>query len=297
MALDQERWRPALRRGRRTPVPPATTQYAADTLHVGVLLGQEEARTFLQLDLSKLPAGTKPAGGQLRLPVASGGRDGTRAPETAAIRACLVTKPVEDVDGEVGTGPEPDCEAVSTEAGFVAATDEAPAVFTVDLAALARAWDTSSAPGTLALLPAEDVAPTDNWHVAFSDRTREGEGVAKIMAVVSFVSTAVDVQQDPAPPVTAPAESLQAPTSTPPESFAAPSVPTFDGPIAVAPPAQPAPAPAPETGPQQVVPAATFIDSSFRYPAVFLLPLLFAIGAAWLGRALTRDLAGEESLA
>jgi hypothetical protein len=54
--------------------------------------------------------------------------------------------------------------------------------------------------------------------------------------------------------------------------------------------AQAAPAPVSEPPVQQVVPAASFVQSGFRYPAVFLLPLLLAAGAAWLGRALTRDL-------
>ena len=282
------------------PTPPS--QYAHDTLHVGVLLGQEEARTFLQLDLSALPPGTKPVGGQLRLPVATGSRDGTRSPQSAELRACLVSAAVEDADGKVGTGPEPKCDEVTTGAIFVPATAQTPAAFTVDLAQLAAAWETSSAPGALALLPAEGVASTDNWHVAFSDRTREGDGVTRINAAVSFVSSAVAVEQDPPPAVTAPVTSFRVPEFTAPDSFTGPSVQSFDVPIAAAAPAPVAQAPAPQTAPvaaapQQVVRTASVIDTGFRYPAVFLLPLLFLAGAAWLGRALTRDLALQESLA
>lgn len=273
--------------------------YAADTLHVGVVAGQEESRTFLQLDLSALPAGTKPAGGQLRLPVASGSRDGTRAPETAKLRACAVTEPVEDVDGEVGTGPKMDCDAGSVEAVFVPAADEAPAAFTVDLADLASTWITSAAPGALALLPAEEVAPAESWHVAFSDRTREGEDVAKITAAVSYVATAVDVSEAPPAAVSAPVDSgFSAPSSFDSgEVFAAPPS-TFDAPntlpqIETA-PQRAMPAPAPQAALQQVLPVASFVDAGFRYPAVFLLPLLFAVAVGWLARALTRDLAADD---
>lgn len=280
------------------PTPPS--QYSPDTLHVGVLAGQEEARTFLQLDLTALPAGTKPAGGQLRLPVATGSQDGTRAPETARLRACLVTEPVEEADGEVGAGPAADCDAASAEAVFVPAAEQTPAAFTVDLAALAESWTTSSAPGALALLPAEGAAPTESWHVTFSDQDREGDGVALITAAVSFVGVAVDVQDAPPPPVSAPVDGgfVAPPSFDAGTSFAAPA-PVFEAPtelgrIASAP--QPAAAgPAPQAAPvQEVVPVASFVDAGFRYPGVFLLPLLFAVAAGWLGRALTRDLAADD---
>jgi hypothetical protein len=71
-------------------------------------------------------------------------------------------------------------------------------------------------------------------------------------------------------------------------SFAAPPL---------SPPAPLLPEPAVASGPapvaapsQQVVPVASVVQGGFRYPGVFLLPLLLAVGAGWLGRALTRDL-------
>lgn len=264
--------------------------YSADTLHVGVNLGQEEARTTLQLDLSSLPAGTKPAGGQLRLPVAAGAQDGTRNPDTAKLQACVVTEPVKDVDGSFAAAPGADCDAGAAEAVFVPAAGETPAAFTVDLTALAAAWESSSAPGALALVPGKETAPTDTWHVAFSDRTREGEGVARITAAISYVSASVDTAEDPAPFVEAPIDTgFSAPADAVGTSFSAPAV---EAPISMREAPAPAAAPAPQTAPpaQQVVPVAAFVDTSFRYPAVFLLPLLFAVGVVWLGRALTRDL-------
>lgn len=271
-----------------TGCPPGASPYAAETLHVGVQLGAEEDRTVLQLDLTGLPAGTKPAGGQLRLPIATGPQDGSRTPEAARIRACPVYDAVEDVDGSYDAAPEPDCTSASVEAVYVEATEQAPAAFTVDLGALTSIWQESVAPGAFALLPAEDIAPTDSWHVAMSRRDREGEGVASITAAVSYTSAAVDTEEEPPPPVQAPLDSGFVP---PPamtfdsEPIAAPA-PSIDVPVTT--PAEPV-APEPQAAPAQVVPVA-FVDGSFRYPAVFLLPLLFALAVGWLGRAMTRDL-------
>ena len=120
-----------------TGCPPVPSPYAAGTLHIGVDLGAETDRTVLQLDLTALPAGTKPAGGQLRVPVATGSQDGTRSPETAKIRACPVTAAVKDTDGSYDPPPKADCDSASVDAVFVPAAGAAPAAFTVDLSALA----------------------------------------------------------------------------------------------------------------------------------------------------------------
>lgn len=272
--------------------PSQASPYAADTLHVGVNLGAEEDRTVLQMDLSSLPAGTKPAGGQLRLPIATGAQDGSRTPETAKIRACPLYDEVEDVDGSFDDVPEPDCKAASVDAVYEPAAGEAPAAFTVDLAALAVIWQESVAPGALALLPAEAPAPTDAWHVAFSRRDREGEGVARITAAITYVGGAVDVEEEPVPAVEAPLDSAYVP---PPALSTVESPPLSVGPIDVPVTApEPAPAPAPQAAPAQVVPVAAVVDASFRYPGVFLLPLLLAVVVGWLGRAMTRDLTEVE---
>jgi len=271
----------------------APSQYSADTLHVGVNAGQEEARTYLQLDLGQLPAGTKPSGGTLLLPVADGGNDGTRAPETAKLRACAVKSEVKDVDGAFTAPPEVDCEIATAPANFVPATGDKPAAFTVDLGSLTDAWQGDVRPGAIALVPAAETAAPDSWHVAFSDRTRTGAGVVPISAALVFVSTSVDTSGDQAPVVEPPPfESAPAPAfdsgafsgdSGGSPSFAAPAI-TAETPLL--------PAPAPVAAPdQQVVPVAqSFVQQGFRYPAVFLLPLLLAVGAGWIGRALTRDL-------
>ena len=281
----------------------APSQYPPDTLHVGVNSGTEEARTYLQLDLAKLPAGTKPSGGTLLLPLA-GSRDGTRAPETAKLRACAVTDEVTDVHGSFAAPPKVDCESASAPAVFVAAQGEDPAAFTVDLAALTAAWEAGAQPGALALLPAEGTAPPQSWHTAFSDRTRTGAGVVPISAALSFVSASVDTSSQAAPAVAPPPfEPAPAPAFAsgsgsvdvgPETAFAAPEL-SAQTPLLPAPVAQAAPAPVPAPVPQQVVPVAqSFVQGGFRYPAVFLLPLLLAIGVGWLGRALTRDLGSTQ---
>lgn len=276
----------------------APSPYTADTLHVGVSAGTEDARAYLQLDLAELPPGTKPSGGTLLLPMAAGPTDGTRAPETATLRACAVTAAVEDVDGSFETPPEVDCERASAPAVLVPAAGANPAAFTVDLAVLTTAWQSGATVGALALLPAAQAAGAQSWHVTFSDRTRAGAGVVPISAALAFVSTSVDTSSATAPSVAAPAfdpapdpgfASFDGDAGT---GFGGPVLPA-EAPLLPAPVAQAAPAPVSAGPVQQVVPVASLVPAGFRYPAVFLLPLLLAIGAGWLGRALTRDLLVE----
>ena len=272
----------------------APSPYPAQTLHVGVVGGPEETRTYLRLDLGALPSGTKPNGGTLLLPVAPEA-DGTRAPDTATIQACAVTGEVEDADGSFAPPPEVDCEQASVPAVFVPAEGENPAAFTVDLATLAAAWQDQGTPGALALLPAAETAPPANWHVAFSQRERTGDGVSPITAAVSFVSDAVDTSLSDAPVVEPPPFAAapafeSAPSFDSGASFASPAL-TVEAPLVPQPAAQAAPAPATAPVQQQVVPVASVVPTDFRYPGVFLLPLLVAVALGWLGRALTRDLA------
>jgi hypothetical protein len=279
-----------------TGCPEAPSPYAPDTLHVGVNLGAEEARTTLLLDLAALPAGSKPVGGQLRLPVSTGPQDGTRNPEAAKILACVVIEPVADVDGSFAPPPEADCNSASVEAVFSAATGDEPAALTVDLAPLAPRWQDFAVPGALALVPGV-VARTDTWHVAFSDRTREGADVGKVTAAVSFVPLpGTDPQPPPSTPLDVPAETGVAvvPDFDVPEAPFTAAGPALEVPVSLPEPAAQAPAvaaPAPQAAPAQAVPVASLLDAGFRYPAVFLLPLLLALVFGWLGRALTRDLA------
>lgn len=283
----------------------APSPYAAGTLHVGVLTGMQESRTYLALDLTTLPPSTKPTGGTLLLPVATGSMDGTAAPETATLQACAVSDALGASDGSFAAPPATDCKAASAPATFVPASGSDPAAFTVPLAALARAWDTGSIPGAVAVLPADGTAATATWHVAFSARTRTGEMARPIQSAVSYTSVAVNDSASTPPEVPAP-PFVDAPADPGPAGFdsgtgfAAQPVPEAPpvtqpaaGPAADAAPAavppQTAAVPVTER-PLQAVPAAQVFSAAFRYPVVFLLPLLLALGVAWTGRALTRDL-------
>lgn len=264
--------------------------YAAETLHVGAHLGAEESRTYLTLDLTTLPSGTKPAGGQLRLPVAAGPQDGSVQPEVAKIQACLVVAAVKDADGTFEKAPDADCKGVSTPAVYVAAAGTTPAAFAVDLTELATAWQESGLPGSLALLPAEGAAPTDSWHVAFNGSKRAG-AVAKITAAVSYVSASVDTEEQPPPPAFAPVDNSFAPPVTSGNDTGFASIPSFPVPDPVpVPVAGEAPTAPVATAVTPTLPVSTVFSTEFKYPAVFLLPLLLLGAAGWVGRALTRDL-------
>lgn len=266
------------------PVSPSAL-YPADTLHVGVAAGQEESRSFISL---ALPGSTELRGGTLTLPVGSSS-DGTVQADAAKVRACLVTGVVKDhVEGDIGNRPGADC---STSSPAVAKTSAAGTVLSVDLAPFVSEW--AGAPlGSLALVPAADVAQTDVWHLAFSRHDRKGTGVVPISATILVES---DLTPEDVP--SAPAEPETPGTSGLPPVIPVASVPAISpgNPPQVAPvPEQSAP-PAPTVaGSNGLVPAAQSVDTSFAYPGVFLLPPLLLLALAWFARAFTRDLAEEQ---
>lgn len=275
----------------------APSPFPAGTLHVAVIGDQEMARTYLRLDLSALPYGTKPVGGTLHLPVASEA-DGSILADMATLQACAVTGSVSDVDGAFTPPPTADCAKASTPATYAAAAGTAPATFTVNLSALAAAWEAGASPGAIALLPAPPTlvppavppavpaaTPPATWLVAFSGRQRTGDGVVPISASVTYASAAVDddfdfgLPEEEVPVDTAPATNDLGGSAPPP--FVGGSLPE----------AGPAPVTATPQSPA-TTPVASVVSRGFQYPAVFLFPLVLAIGAGYLGRALTRDLAG-----
>ena len=268
--------------------------YPPDTLHVGVRLGMEEARTYLLLDLKTLPPGTKPAGGELRLPLAADA--GTMSPEAAKLQACPVKVSIQEVQGSFEPPPEVDCKAATSLAEFVPAAGASTAALIIDLAGLAGAWRSGAVPGAIALLPADAPAPVDNWHTAFNDRQRAGDPSSSITAAVSYLSDAADTAEAPPPPVNAPVESaspdLAAPALAGADALGFPAI----GPPDVAPPATaPAPVPAPTVAAAApvAVPVAVVVPGPYKYPGLFVLPIVIATFACWVGRALTSDLGDD----
>lgn len=271
------------------------TPYPSKTLHVGVVAGQEEARTYLSLDLASLPSGTSLTGGTLRLPI-GGGDDGSRAADTATVQACLVTAAFkDDVEGGTDAPPAVDCKKAMSTAKYVPAAGSAPEMLTVDLAPFAAAWSSGSLQQGFALLPAADTAPSSAWHVAFSAHDRKGSTVPAPTAEVAYASSAAagSGASYEAPSFDAPAPKTNANTAS--VSFAAaPLAPQWDPPaLAQLPAAQPDVAPqAPPVAPAQQVTPQAFVGGGggFAYPGVFLVPLLLAASGGWLARSLTRDL-------
>jgi hypothetical protein len=270
------------------PAAPPASPYPAKTLHVGALAGQEESRTYLSLDLAGLPAGTSPTGGILRLPV-SAGSDGSVAPDTATLQACAVTGSFkDDVEGSTSAPPQIDCKRATSAAKYVAAAGNAPESFTVDLGPFANAWSTGASTQGIVLLPSADTAPPATWHVTLSAHDRDVAAPMKISATVTYGSAAGDFDAPTSFDVAPPADTA----GTGSASFAAPPlapVPTVQQPP-VAPAVTPQVAPqTPPVAPIQAQPVAATVGG-FRYPAVFLLPILLAVACGWISRAMTRDL-------
>ncbi|MBK5306151.1 MAG: hypothetical protein JJD92_05635 [Frankiaceae bacterium] len=271
------------------PAPP----YPSKTLHIGVGAGQEESRTYLSLNLLNLPAGTALTGGTLHLPIADM-EDGSRAPDTASLQACLVTESFkDDVEGSTDKPPAIDCKKAAAPAKLVAATATAPAQFAVDLAPFASAWTTGAAQQGIAIVPATDTAPSSAWHVALSAHDRVGSTVPAPTATVAYASGAADSDDSsfdsPDLETGAPADSGFGSGSA---SFAAPPLAPqpVSIPAAPAPVVQPVAVPQAAAVPQQIQPQAFVGTGRFAYPGVFLLPLVLIAAAGWLARAMTREL-------
>ena len=253
------------------PPPQApTSPYPADTLHVGVAGGQESARTYLLPDFASVPSDATVIGGEMTLPVATGNGDGTVSPDTAKIRACLVTKPFPDgTQGSASTAPSANCD-VSTTPTY----DAAKGTFTLDLQPFIDAWSGGSPRLGIALTPdAKAVAPTDAWHVAFNGRKR---------ADSAHISSSLTVRIEAQPDTVVPAAPPVAPVAP-----VAPA-PALPQPSAVAPGAA-APVVAPNQQPQQIQAQPVSFSRPFQYPLAFLLPLALLAAAVFFARLFTRD--------
>jgi hypothetical protein len=254
-----------------------TSPYPADTLHVGVAGGHETARTYLLPDLSLVPYGDKLLTAVMTIPVATGSTDGTAAPDSARLLACLVTEPFTDgQQGSTQTPPKTDCTTAAA-----ASYDAKKSVFTVDLGPIAQVWSNGQLPLGVALVPdPKATQPTDAWHVTSNGRKRQG--VPHVQTVVTYTTS------DSSPPLGSTSVSSGAGTT----STSAPA------PVSM-PPAQ---LPPPSTGTQPVTPpvvagqppAATLARpvafARGAPPAIaFVAPLLLLAGGIFFARVFTRD--------
>jgi hypothetical protein len=260
--------------------PSTPSTYPAGTRHVGVQLGSEESRSYLQLGLSALPADKQLVSGHLTVPLLDV-TAGTLTPENANVLACLSYDPVLPSDGAYSKNPpEAACGAASAKGTYVVATGSTPAALVFDISTIARLWQTSVVPGSLVLLPAPGPALTDAWHVAFSASSGSGPKPTATLRYTSSTPAAPlpDLPEAPSP------DPIPTPSALPGlEPGPVPAVPTVPEP-------GPTVAPAPGTGQQagELVPVSVVLPR-FRYPAVFLLPLLLAAVGWWVARSLTRE--------
>lgn len=273
------------------PVPPAPP-YPEDTLHVGATAGRSDAVTYVAFDTASLPDGATLTGGTARFPVASS-EDGTLAPDTARLLACVVTEPFEPARGDrPDAAPEPRCD-LAAEATYVA-DDDLPR-FEVDLATFVAAWEPPGAVAGLALVPSPEDPGT--WHVAFSAREREQDGAAPpISAAVDYTVTTTEDRSSSGfgdssfgggsttlPRSSSPPTSSSGGFVSRPSAPAPPVVSDADGGRAEAPPVV-----APPSVEGEPV-AAPVLPAGYAYPVAWLLPLALALGGTLLTRSLTRE--------
>jgi hypothetical protein len=251
--------------------PPAEvpmTAYPAGSLHVGLVAGQEIARSYLSFSLSLVDQ--ELTGAVLDIPLDAAPQDGSVQPETAKVLVCSFSGSVTPENGSIATPPTASCNAAAA-AAYVATP--APHLH-ADLAPLLS--DLANGSG-LALVP--DVAKsaqTDIWQVVFSSHDRADPAKT---APASLGVTLTDVAPEEEPPVVAPpvAEVPQAPplVSAPLPTTDIPQAPTVSE-------------PAPAVG--NPVPQARTVNVGYAYPTVWLLPLAFLVVVPLVARSLTRDL-------
>lgn len=266
--------------------PTDPSAYPAGTRHVGVELGSEESRSYLQLDLSAVPAGSTLVGGRLTVPIATT-QDGSATPEVAKIQACASFADLVPADGTyTNSPPAPACETAAAPGTYVPAAAAHGAAFTFDLGPLAGLWTGAVQQGTLALVPQPGAALIDSWHVAFSAGSRKGATPAP-SAALEFLAGAPVPAPSPRPsagptqraddsiPVALPGLGAVQVTAPLPSASALPSIVIASQPASQA--------------MTSLEPVAVVLPR-FRYPGVFVLPFILAAVAVWLARALTREL-------
>lgn len=261
-------------------LPPAST-HPAETLHVGVSSGRETDRTYVELDLSRVPSGAALTGGSLVVPVADAA-SGTSDAEGAELMACLAPQKFEPERGSFAPAPPADC-SVSTVARFAAGA------FRVPLGAFTGRWrDLGFA--ALALLPSPAAVKSDHsWHIAISSQGR-GQGEPMRASLSHGTSEPAAFRGPGTEDRPAAGPSLLADDA--PGVATEPTLPLAGEPASGLPePAAPEIALPPVRGGGFPAQAPARVPVGFAYPAVWLLPLALLVAGAILGRSLTRPVA------
>jgi len=267
---------------------PAATPYPEDSLHVSIAAGQETARTYLAFEL---PSGVE--FGTLTLPLDTHPADGSAAPDTADLTACLVTKTFKPVRGSLESPPPANCH-VSSPATY----DAKHSLFTVDLTPFLSHWTGGTA--ALAIVPSTKATQGNaTWHTVFYATTKSSKATPPVTASVTTAGSPQHQGGQGTGTTAPPPASSSGSGSGSGGSFTGSSGGTFTGGsgLGTFPPSststttttvtqtasQPASAPTSEL-------VAGFAGPGFAYPLVWALPLLFFVGFAAAGRALTKEL-------
>lgn len=271
-------------------MPTTPLQYRPpDRLHVGMLVGREESRSYVALDLAGVDA-ERVTGGLLRLPVDPAS---SRSPELARIDVCVAGTPGPAVKGSTDAPPPADCSTASP-----ATFDGAARQMVADLGPFASSLRTAS----LALVPRSPDAG-DTWHVAIWGAGSSAPEARPIRATLMLREATPTTPTSPSSSPSAPSVAAgPAPSSTfggADHAFAATSGLDFRDPAE--PVIESAPAPVPQLG-APAAEAASTVGAPVRRrsaPAgafgtsppdsvAFAVPLVLLALAGYLGSALTR---------
>jgi hypothetical protein len=254
-------------------IPLPTSTYPSGTLHVGVTLGKETARSYVTLPIRQPATTLTGATGALVLPIADSVTDRTIEPASASILVCLTTTRIKSVFGATTNPPAVDCSA-SAHARYDAPHHR----FTVNLRPFLRDWAQGVPNDGLALLAVTTSAKiTTVWQVSFPGRTAPNS--SRVAALITLN------------------RSEQTPTSSPaPSSNPSPAPLSMSVPPAV--PLPPATETEPGTGGQPPQIAATspphtantgFVSRAYLNSSIFLVPLALLASAIFFGRLFTAD--------
>jgi hypothetical protein len=282
---------------------------------VAVTAGQTDDVTYVQPDLTSLPAGEEAVSGTMTLPLATVTGNGNSDPSAATIEACLATATFSD-GTEGSTSPPP-----ATDCSVHAPVEVGATSFSLRLDPFLAAWNGGKPDDGVALVPdPSSTTATSDWHAAFDGRRLAG--AAHIMSSLVLAPapgfTPGDSGAVPAGPGSPPGGT---PGSAPAGAGASPLAPSARPEVSAAPIVTPsagagqgaiasgmAPALAGPSGPSGAsntayAPAHTSIGAAaptsfvaattgghgFQYPEVMLLPLAFAGGLVLVARMLTSD--------
>lgn len=286
---------------------PSAFSYPSGTLHVAVATGQMTATTYIQPDLTSLPAGEQAVSGTMSLPLDTDSSSGSYNPSSATIVACLATKSFPD--GTEGSANQPP----GTNCNVTAPVQVGTNSFTLKLDPFLAAWNGGQPEYGIALIPdPANTSASSTWHVTFDGRRLAGTthvSSALILAPAAPGSTAsgsagaadtgsatssggtvsAPSAASPAPSAPSPAADAGGLTSNAsPASGAQASSPLIAGGAAQTPAAS-GQAASPNSTQNFAPETAAASRGGFQYPEVMLLPIAFAAGLVFVVRMLTSD--------